>query len=282
MGLPMVECEIRLKQFAEMTSEEVGHALQQTDAILISIGQLVQHGPHLPINTDLLEVSATVERIVARVNAERLQIVHGPLIPFGHSPYHRDFAGYVSLEPDTMAHLVRDVGTSLAKQGFTRQVYLNLGGAQGPLETGTYQVREASGVRLHVLNWFEVVAGIECRTAARGEYDGHGGERETSCMLAIAPELVASDRRIAYESKAHRESKDLPLVRFGMATNMTDRHRALSIWSVKEITPHGHYGDPTLSTEADGQRILDTAASVFAEFIEQHVLVDTPAGASKG
>ena len=278
----MTGSEYRLKPFVEMTSEQVENALQQTDAILISISQLVQHGPHLPINTDLLEVSATVERIVARLNAERLRIVHGPLIPFGHSPYHRDFPGYVSLEPDTMANVVRDVGMSLAKQGFTRQVYLNLGGAQGPLETGTYQVREAFDVRLHVLNWFEVVAGIECNTAARGEYDGHGGERETSCMLAIAPELVVSDRRFAYESKVHRESKDLPLVRFGMATNMTDRHRALSIWSVKEITPHGHYGDPTIATEVDGNRILDTAASVFAEFIDQNVLVDDIAGESQG
>ena len=277
----MAGSEYRLKPFAEMTSEQVEHALRQTDAILISIGQLVQHGPHLPINTDLLEVSATVERIVARLNAERLRIVQGPLIPFGHSPYHRDFPGYISLEPDTMANVVRDVGTSLARQGFTRQVYLNLGGAQGPLETGTYQVREATGVRLHVLNWFEVVAGIECHTAARGEYDGHGGERETSCMLAIAPELVASDRRIAYESRLHRESKDLPLVRFGMATNMTDRHRALSVWSIKEITPYGHYGDPTLATEADGQRILDTAASVFAEFIDHNVLIDDSAGESQ-
>jgi creatinine amidohydrolase/Fe(II)-dependent formamide hydrolase-like protein len=101
-------------------------------------------------------------------------------------------------------------------------------------------------------------------------------------VLAIAPELVVSDRRFAYESKVHRESKDLPLVRFGMATNMTDRHRALSIWSVKEITPHGHYGDPTLATEADGQRILDTAASVFAEFIDRNVLVDDTAGESQG
>lgn len=269
--------EYRLKQFGEMTSEQVEIALQQTDAIIVGVTQLVQHGPHLPINTDHLETTATVERIVARLNTERLRIVHGPLIPFGHSPYHRDFPGYVSLEPDTMAGVVRDVGTSLARQGFTRQVYLNLGGAQGPLETGTYQVREECGVRLHVLNWFEVVAGIECKTAARGEYDGHGGERETSCVLAIAPHLVASDRLIAYESKLHRRSKDLPLVRFGMATNMTDRHRALSIWSIKDITPHGHYGDPTLSTESDGQRILDTAASVFAEFIDQNVLVDDSA-----
>jgi creatinine amidohydrolase/Fe(II)-dependent formamide hydrolase-like protein len=67
-----------------------------------------------------------------------------------------------------------------------------------------------------------------------------------------------------------------------MATNMTDRHRALSIWSVKEITPHGHYGDPTLATEAGGQRILDTAASVFAEFIDQNVLVDDTEGESQG
>ena len=270
----MTRSEHRPKQFSEMTSEEIERARNQTDAILISVGQLVQHGPHLPINTDLLEVSATVERIVDLLNKDRLRIVHGPLIPFGHSPYHRDFVGYVSLEPDTMAHLVRDVGLSLAYQGFTRQVYLNLGGAQGPIETGTYLVREKSDVRLHVLNWFEVVAGIECKTATRGEYDGHGGERETSCVLAISPELVVSERCFSFESQVHKASKDLPLVRFGMATNMTDRHRALSIWSVKEITPHGHYGDPTVATEAEGHRILGIAAQVFAEFIEHNVLGD--------
>ena len=261
-----------MKRFVEMTTEDVGSALQQTNAILISLGQLVQHGAHLPINTDLLEVTATVERIVGILNKDRPRIVQGPLIPFGHSPYHRDFPGYISLEPETLAHVVRDIGIGLANQGFRRQVYLNLGGAQGPLETGTYLVREACDINLHVLNWFEVVAGIECGTAGKGEYDGHGGERETSCVLAIAPDLVESDRRFAHESNLHTQSKDLPLVRFGMATNMTDRHRALSVWSIKDITPHGHYGDPTVSTEADGHRILDTAAEIFAEFIAQNVL----------
>jgi creatinine amidohydrolase len=268
----MPSMDLRAKPYVEMTSEQVKQALADTDAILISVSQLVQHGPHLPINTDLLEVSETARRIVALVNRLKLRLVQGPLIPFGHSPYHRDFPGYVSLEPETLARVVRDVGISLANQGFKKQVYLNLGGAQGPLETGTYWVREATSIRLHVLNWFEVVAGIESKTAARGEYDGHGGERETACVLAIAPDLVAMDRRFAYESPLHKMSKQLPFVRFGMATNMTDRHRALSIWSIKDITPHGHYGDPTVATSDEGGRILDTAARVFAEFIETQVL----------
>lgn len=268
----MSSIDLRTKPYVEMTSEQVKEALANTDAILVSVSQLVQHGPHLPINTDLLEVTETARRIVALVNREKLRLVQGPLVPFGHSPYHRDFPGYVSLEPETLARVVRDVGVSLASQGFRRQVYLNLGGAQGPLETGTYWVREATGIRLHVLNWFEVVAGVECRTAARGEYDGHGGERETACVLAIAPDLVAMDRRFAYESPVHKASRQLPFVRFGMATNMTDRHRALSIWSIKDITPHGHYGDPTIATAEEGGQILDAAARVFAEFIEAQVL----------
>lgn len=158
--------------------------------MLLPIGAFEQHGPAMPLATDLIRAEAVAER-VADLVGERVLI--GPAVPVGISPHHLAFAGTVSLRPETFLSVLRDYLDSLAGHGFVRVLAINGHGGNNAALSVLAQdlMRERPGIQFA---WTplttlaaEHLAGME-RTAI----SGHCGEAETSQMLAIAPDLVHS------------------------------------------------------------------------------------------
>ena len=108
--------------YERLTWPEVRFAAEQDRVCLIPVATLEDHGPHLPIDTDL-RITAEICRRVAEAAEDDVVLL--PAIPHGYSPHHMDFPGAITIGWDTFTRYLVDVGSSLARHGFRRMLFLN-------------------------------------------------------------------------------------------------------------------------------------------------------------
>src|SRR5699024_12790594 len=102
-----------------MTREELQSVSQKDSLVVITIGAMEQHGPHLPVNTDNLIVKEIAERSIKKAN-ETIPIVLGPNIPFGFSSHHFIYEVTISLSVQTLFTLLYDVVVLVLKNMFKK------------------------------------------------------------------------------------------------------------------------------------------------------------------
>src|SRR5215210_1776093 len=107
----------RTVELQRLSWTELAEAVAERPVILLPIGTLEQHGPHMPIGNDNM-----VAEFVARRTAEQTNALVAPTINYGCSAVFRNFTGTVSIQPETLAAMLRDVCRSLIGQGLDRIV----------------------------------------------------------------------------------------------------------------------------------------------------------------
>jgi creatinine amidohydrolase len=108
--------------YERLSWPEVREAAELDLVCLIPVATLEDHGPHLPIDTDL-RITAEICRRAAEAAPQEILLL--PPVPHGYSPHHMDFPGPITIAWDTFTRYCRDIGTSLARHGFKRMLFLN-------------------------------------------------------------------------------------------------------------------------------------------------------------
>jgi len=172
-------------RLAEMTRTDVAR-LKRKPVVLLPIGSIEQHGPHLPLGSDLIQPMAVLERVAAETGA-----IIAPPIPYGVVHASRPFPGSVCVSFDALRAYTRDVLSELVRNGFKRVVVVS-GHAEGvhlaALRTAAKEVVDRGGADITVLSDYDLVYGSKYSEKAEG--DGHAGKVETSRILAERPDLV--------------------------------------------------------------------------------------------
>ena len=175
-----------------LTWPEAGDAARAVDAVIIPVGAVEQHGPHLPLNVD----TTICEAVALGVSA----LTGVPVIPplsYGVSASHGGFAGTVALRPETLIAVVEDVIDSLHASGIRQFVLLN-GHIwnNGSLDVSAEKLRvRHRDSRVRALGYVTMYPGPEVDGHVRyGRGLMHANFFETSVMLHLAPELVRMDR----------------------------------------------------------------------------------------
>jgi creatinine amidohydrolase len=177
---------------AHLTKDEFAAAMHQGRWILLPFGTVEQHGPHLPLGTDLFYA----EHICSAV-AEQTNGLVAPALPYGVCRSMRNFPGTISLTPATLTAAVREVMGE----------YVRHGGRKFALITGHAEPAHMEAMRDAVLPLVNADPGLV--VLAIGPYDfldpirresdlvgkdGHAGSIETSEILVVAEGLVRMDR----------------------------------------------------------------------------------------
>jgi len=207
--------------------------LQSTSpALIIPVGSVEQHGPHLPLDTDT-RIATAVARSVAAQLADRNESnwVLAPAIGYGASGEHEGFAGTVSIGTSALRLLLVEFGRSAA-QWASRLVFVN--GHGGNVE--------ALAAAVALLRYEGRDAGWCSCTAENA--DAHAGHTETSVLLHISPDAVNQDQRT-------------PGNRAPLPELMPEMLRG----GVAAVSSIGVLGDPTTATAEEGRRI-------FAEMVD--------------
>ncbi len=181
-------------RLAEMTREEL-RQVAPACTVVLPVGALEQHGPHLPVLVDDLVVEAVALR-AAEAAAQSVPVTVAPVLPYGSSDHHLAFFA-LSLRSETLLRVLMDLGRSLAQVGFRRLFLLNGHGGNDDL------IRQAArdlslDYPLHVgaASYWSLAAGelAAAGAAAAGSVPGHAGGFETALTLALRPDLVRSER----------------------------------------------------------------------------------------
>ena len=152
-------------RLADATSPETAGA----GLVLVPVGSVEQHGPHLPLDTDTAIAIAVAEGVAA----ERPGTWVAPALSYGSSGEHQSFAGTASAGTDALTHVVVELARSL-RTWADRVVFVN-----------------AHGGNLSALNASDEVEWAPCATE---EVDLHAGYTETSLMLHLRPGSVRLER----------------------------------------------------------------------------------------
>lgn len=174
--------------------------------VLLPLGAVEQHGPHLPLLVDWLGAEELARRIAPHLRRGGLRPVLVPSLPYGVSTLAEEWSGTVSLSRSLVAQLVVAVVRALARHGFRRFVLVNYQADPDHLRAMTDARRRlVRGGRLRVA--FAGFASDRAANAAmvnarvlrllrspRPESEWHSGELETAMVLAARPELVDRSR----------------------------------------------------------------------------------------
>ncbi len=176
-----------------MDSRTFERRLASNPVVILPVGALEAHGPHLPLGADQIQAEATADAL-----AERIDALVAPSVAYGSAPGARRFPGTVSLRLGELGSYVSAVLGELARSGARRLLVLSGHAERGHMaalrEAGESTMREHPGTRVVVLSDYDFV--YELRGKESPPTDGHGGLLETSRVLALAPETVGDARPV--------------------------------------------------------------------------------------
>ncbi len=202
--------------------------------LVVPVGSLEQHGPHLPLDTDT-QVAVALTRAVAKLRAD---VMVAPAVPYGASGEHEDFPGTISVGCDALAlYLLEFVRSATAT--YHRILFVNgHGGNVGTLVRIAEQSRnEGRDARF----WTPRVEGG----------DLHAGRVETSLLLALNPQLVRQDR-----------------IAPGDTSPAEEIYPRLRQEGVRAVSASGVLGDPRGASAEEGRALFQTLLDDLALFIE--------------
>jgi creatinine amidohydrolase len=179
----------------ELTREEA-RALAPDALVVLPVGAVEQHGPHLPVGTDYFAVEH-IARAAAAELVGRVPALVAPALPFGCSQHHLPFGGTLSLSTETYYRTLRDLAESLIVSGFRRIFILNGHGGNNELiqlvarDLALQHPAHLAAASYWTIAWDALVA---AEAHAHAGLPGHAGAFETALMLALRPALVREPR----------------------------------------------------------------------------------------
>ncbi len=244
-----------------LTYQDVAKSLKATSILCLPLGSMEQHGPHLPLNTDLVIAEAFTKAIVAR-HGDAFDLWQLPALPFGLSREHEWAPGTMSLSVNGMTALLRDLGKEIARSLPAKNLVIvnGHGGNRGILDALAHELRADFGLNLCTLHTGALMGPV----AENGVPEIHGGKDETSVMLAVAPQLVRREKFSELKSPADGQAVRATILDPGVSWP----------WSSgdQRISDQGMIGDLTGASAEHGQaviaRVVDAAGAALKQLLE--------------
>ncbi|MEA2821370.1 MAG: creatinine amidohydrolase [Bradyrhizobium sp.] len=218
-----------------------------------------QHGPHLPLRTDVLIAEAYLAR-VRELLPEDIPATFLPIEEIGISTEHTDYPGTLTLSAEAALKKWRALGEGAARAGVKKLVMVTShGGNSAAMSIVAQDLRAQYRLLAVTTAWSRLNAPDGIFSAEELRHGIHGGAVETSIMLARYPHQVRRDAirnfepaSIAMEKKYRRLSTHRP---------------APLAWQAQDLHPSGAAGDATQASAEKGELLLDHGARAFCELL---------------
>ncbi|MBV9563374.1 MAG: creatininase family protein [Bradyrhizobium sp.] len=239
-----------------------------------------QHGPHLPLGTDVMIAEAYLARVRELV-APTLPVTFLPVQPVGISTEHVDYPGTLTLPSDVALKSWLALGESVARAGVRKLVMITShGGNSAAMTLAAQELRARCGLLVVTTSWFRFGIPDGLFSDVELRHGIHGGAVETSIMLARYGAHVRSDEIADF----HPASVEMEAHRRWLST----QRPAPFAWQTQDLHPSGGIGDATEASADKGEQLLDHGARRFIELLEDidefdvSVLADGPLKGTPG
>lgn len=242
-------------RLGELTTEECATLLRApSPVVLFPVGSTEPHGPHLPLATDAILSEHACLLAAERLRAHGISAVVAPTLAYGVTRYAADFAGAVSLSPDTATRVVEELLAGWRAAGFSRVCVVN-----NHLEPEHVDALVAAVARVPGAIFANQLTRRWGRTLSeefrRG--DCHAGRYESALVLAARPELVHDDVR-----------RTLPPVPISLAEAIRAGKRTF----LQMGGDRAYFGTPAAATPEEGieqyERLVAMVVSEVRESLE--------------
>jgi creatinine amidohydrolase len=255
-----------VQPLAAMTWEEARDAARPAGgfaaAAVLPVGAIEAHGPHLPLETDVIIAQAMARSGGARLAARELRVVVLPPLTYTAAAFAQSFAGTLSLRPETVTATVIDIAGSLAHHGFGVLAIANA--HLDPehltsLDAAVAAIRRDLGLAVAFPNlaakpWAHRLSD-EFRSGAC-----HAGQFETSIVLAERPELVRKEMMAA-----------LPANPASLSRAIKDGKRSFE----ESGGPRAYFGYPAQATAEEGRATVEVLGAILDEAVQAELSART-------
>ncbi|MBI1898826.1 MAG: creatininase family protein [Acidobacteria bacterium] len=246
-------------RYEEFTWPEIRGAVAENRVAVLPVGTVEQHGPHLPLVTDVLTATEISRLAVERIPHEAVLM---PAVYYAFNEHHLDFPGTIAVEGTTFLNYVTDIGRSLAHHGFRKILLVNGHGSNVPfLDIAARNITNRTDAVCAMVPWWNLVPRELLEELRESAYPGgmaHGCELETSVLLYLRGDLVQFEKAEA----------DFP-----------PQRSEFFYWDLQSPSPvffqeffsrysrTGTSGDPTKATAEKGRRFVEGAVERMVRLI---------------
>ena len=243
--------------FADKKWPELKELIKKDALIILPVGQVEEHGKHLPVKTDTCIAEEVAKRIGESLKDE-IPLLIMPAVWSGYSMKSvAKWPGTIRLKQETFINMVFDICSSIIEMGFKKIMIISThGNHTGALRVVTRNIADAYNIYM-ALTYPSVMAKEEFLKISKAGPKGscHSGEYETSLMLYLNENLVDM-KNATGQDKIIVSSKFYPDKVF------------LSTWGLQK-SKTGIYGDPTKATKETGKKIMQAIINNYQKFIKE-------------
>lgn len=219
-----------------------------------------QHGPHLPLRTDVLIAEAYLGQ-VWQLLPTHVPATFLPVEEIGISTEHTDYPGTLTLAPGDALKDWLLIGESVARVGIRKLVMVSShGGNSAAMTIVAQQLRAKYGLLAVTTGWSRFGAPEGLFPEEELRHGIHGGAVETSIMLARYPDQVRKQAIANFAPSSIAMEQNYRWL-------STHRPAALA-WQAQDLHPSGAAGDATQASAEKGERLLAHGAKAFCELLQ--------------
>jgi creatinine amidohydrolase len=254
-------------RYEEFTWPEIRDAVAQQRVAVLPVGTVEQHGPHLPLVTDVLTATEMSRMAVEQMRQEAVLM---PSVYYSFNEHHLDFPGTIAVKGETIINYVTDIGLSLAHHGFRKILLVNGHGSNVPfLDIAARNITNKTEAICAMASWWSLIPRDLLAKLRESEYPGgmaHGCELETSVLMHLRGDLVQMD-------KAERDISFQPTEFF-----YWDLQAPSPIFFQEWFSRYsrtGTVGDPTKASAEKGrmfvEAVVERMVALIREFRERKI-----------
>jgi creatinine amidohydrolase len=250
--------------WADLSTRDFAQLDPARTVAVLPLGATEQHGPHLPLSVDQVLVDGIIAGALPRLPAD-LPVLFLPTQQIGYSPEHAHFDGTLTLSAATVIAGWTELGECVARAGLKKLLLFNSHGGQVALmDIVARELRSRCQIIVYSSSWWNLPLG----DAARGQFSAdehrfgiHGGDIETSMMLASRAQHVEMAQALDFKSTSQERAGGYPILGNGTSAKLG--------WQMQDYNTRGAAGNAAAASAAKGRAMLDAAGQQLALLLQE-------------